>query len=264
MILTCPNCATRYTVKDAAMPPQGRTVRCKKCGHSWFATAPEAVSAVTFAEEAMPQLSPAGPLPAPDAERKAAVADDEPAAVVTAEAVATVAPEATVSPDNLASFGFRPETRPAAGSGKDRRLVVIAGWALLLLSILVLLWSAYRYREQVVGAWPRAASLYAWIGWPVRTGNLILSDVQYGRRVENHHALLVVSGSLRNLSGQSQPVPPLQVLLRDGSGKVLQRYLFAPPVRVLKAGERKVFHTALNSPSPAARHLTLKLAGTTD
>ena len=36
MILTCPNCATQYAVKDGAIPPQGRQVRCASCKHSWL------------------------------------------------------------------------------------------------------------------------------------------------------------------------------------------------------------------------------------
>ena len=35
MILTCPECGTRYVVKDGAIPSGGRQVRCASCKHSW-------------------------------------------------------------------------------------------------------------------------------------------------------------------------------------------------------------------------------------
>jgi predicted Zn finger-like uncharacterized protein len=35
MILTCPSCGTQYVVKDGAIPPEGRQVRCAACKHSW-------------------------------------------------------------------------------------------------------------------------------------------------------------------------------------------------------------------------------------
>jgi predicted Zn finger-like uncharacterized protein len=48
MILTCPACDTKYVVKDGAIPPGGRQVRCASCKHSWHqepdGTADEPVS----------------------------------------------------------------------------------------------------------------------------------------------------------------------------------------------------------------------------
>jgi predicted Zn finger-like uncharacterized protein len=70
MILTCPNCGTQYVVKDGAVPPQGRQVRCAACKHSWHQdpeaddTAPETESdaalPVTEAEQPAGELTSAG------------------------------------------------------------------------------------------------------------------------------------------------------------------------------------------------------------
>ncbi len=43
MIITCPDCATRYDVDDDRFQPKGRSVRCTDCGESWFVPAPEAI-----------------------------------------------------------------------------------------------------------------------------------------------------------------------------------------------------------------------------
>ncbi|MEM9014556.1 MAG: zinc-ribbon domain-containing protein, partial [Pseudomonadota bacterium] len=43
MIITCPECATRYNVEDDRFLPDGHSVRCTNCGVSWFVPAPEAL-----------------------------------------------------------------------------------------------------------------------------------------------------------------------------------------------------------------------------
>ena len=75
MILTCPNCSTQYVVKDGAIPPQGRQVRCASCKHSWHQ----------------------------NPEEGAADAADSTAAPIAAGAAAVLQPE----------YGEAPEGRPA-------------------------------------------------------------------------------------------------------------------------------------------------------
>jgi predicted Zn finger-like uncharacterized protein len=41
MILTCPNCATRYRVDSERLGSVGRLVRCSKCAHTWHQQPPE-------------------------------------------------------------------------------------------------------------------------------------------------------------------------------------------------------------------------------
>lgn len=61
MIITCPECATRYDVDDARFSPNGRSVRCAACQQSWFVPAPEPV------EEMLSPRPPAAPVDPPKA-----------------------------------------------------------------------------------------------------------------------------------------------------------------------------------------------------
>src|SRR6185503_10420183 len=65
MILTCPSCGTQYVVKDGAIPPEGRQVRCAACKHSWHQD-PESSAAdeVEIRPEAQPADS-SGAEPSP-------------------------------------------------------------------------------------------------------------------------------------------------------------------------------------------------------
>ncbi len=39
MKITCPDCSTSYEIKAEALGPEGRSVKCAKCGNRWFASA---------------------------------------------------------------------------------------------------------------------------------------------------------------------------------------------------------------------------------
>ncbi len=69
MILTCPSCGTQYVVKDGAIPPQGRQVRCASCKHSWHQD-PEPAGAEDDGAS-IPEEAVLDPSTGPEAEERA-------------------------------------------------------------------------------------------------------------------------------------------------------------------------------------------------
>ncbi|WP_043645540.1 DUF3426 domain-containing protein [Caenispirillum salinarum] len=67
MIVSCPNCETRFTLPDGAIGASGRKMKCAKCGHKWHQMPEdnEAEAASAPMEEAAAGDVPAGAAPEP-------------------------------------------------------------------------------------------------------------------------------------------------------------------------------------------------------
>jgi predicted Zn finger-like uncharacterized protein len=116
MILTCPACGTQYAVKEGAIPPQGRKVRCASCKHSWHQEAEPA--AVPEERETIPEAALIEPRSGPEAEERAyeaaALAADGPAHDAVAEDTtghveAEPAGEAAVAPSGYSPIDPQPQ-----------------------------------------------------------------------------------------------------------------------------------------------------------
>lgn len=232
MILTCPACATRYQADEAKFPPQGRKVRCAKCGHVWHQP-----GSPTPPEPDIAAVPPPGPPPAPEPSMP------EPHLSRTR----VFAPSATVT-----------EREPLA---RGAMLAVAAGWIGLVVLILVIGYSAIRYRQEISVIWPQSAGVYSSLGLKTDARGIDFIRVDYRREKEDGQMVLAVTGQIVNSSKQELPVPQtVRVTLSDSERHEIYHWTFTPNVQRLKPGQSSPFLTRLSNPPAAARHLEVRFA----
>lgn len=124
MILTCPACDTKYVVKDSAIPPEGRKVRCASCKHSWHQDADGA--AVTEESGASaPFVSFGGP-PEPEADGLETPVSEPSVEAVADQFVAEV-PEPVVEAAETAAVWDEPATASSDDYAADAENMAGAG-----------------------------------------------------------------------------------------------------------------------------------------
>ena len=235
MILTCPSCSTRYQADGALFVPPGRNVRCAKCAHVWFQTAPEAEP------EPEPAIPPP-PDPVPEAPTPAA------------------APmlEASANPMRAAET---PQPRPARRRPQKGSMIADAiAWAALILLAVTIGWAAVQYRQTLVELWPGVAPLYEVVGLAVEADGITLTNIAYQHEVEDGQPVLSVSGKVVNVSDRELPVPIIRVMLSDQDQHEIYHWMFDTGVPTLKPGAESPFVTRLSSPPAEARNLNIRFA----
>jgi predicted Zn finger-like uncharacterized protein len=238
MILTCPQCATRYQVDGAKFPAAGRNVRCAKCGNLWH------------------QL---GPVPEPETERM--VEESSPAQ--RPEPVSAPAPAYEPAPVQPRVAAFVPpatrdvvaESAELASPTRSRtswlgRVALGAGWLLLAGLVLAIGWAAVNFRDSVAVWVPKTSSFYAAVGLKVNTRGMDLTDVTYRKRTEGGQSVLTVTGRIVNNSTHELTVPPVRVVLFDVDKRKLVAESFVASVLTLKSGGVSNFHARIASPPP--------------
>jgi predicted Zn finger-like uncharacterized protein len=217
MILTCPECATRYFVGDEAVGDTGRTVRCTNCGKSWRAMGEPPLDL---------RVSEDG-----------AAGREAPAAV--GELKATELPRAY-----RARVEETKRVREAAASG--------AVWAAIAAVFLLVVGAAIVFRTDVVRAVPRTASLYAALGMPVNQVGLTIERIQAQPGLQDGRAALMVTGVVRNVRSKSVISPPLQIALLDPAGKRVATKTARVTDPTVPPGGLRIFSVAMLDPPASA------------
>lgn len=235
MILTCPNCATRYFLHDVLVGQAGRTVKCTACGSTWRAESSDEEPLALQAAPADPDTPPA------DAH---ALAQDEPLSALPAD---------RLSQTFRARAQEQRKVREAAATG--------AIWAGLASGFVLIIALAAVFRMDVVRLWPKTASAYAAVGLPVNPTGLIIEQVKAAPGADNGQPVVTVSGVMRNIVDRTVPAPPLRVSLLAKDGRAVARKLADTPGQdTIRAGETRHFSVSLANPPRSASDVEVTFA----
>ena len=269
MILTCPACGTQYVVKDGAIPPGGRQVRCAACRHSWHQDPEEAVEGAPVAETALEaELAPeqtaegepsadeysppppveglveppmAAPVPPPEEE-----VEPETAAPAEAESGQPAAEPVEPADDDFSPFA----RRDALGTERRRSPVLV-----LLLVVLLLGAIAAAFWFLAPPEWRERIGLSTAGETPLQL-MMTHSDRQ---KLASGNELLAVSGRVINPTDQSQNVPPIHAELRSSTGELVYSWTIAPPARTLPPRASATFNSAEVNVPAGGDELTVTL-----
>lgn len=252
MILTCPQCATRYQADAAKFQPAGRNVRCAKCGHLWHQDPPPAEAA---AQEAAPEIAAAPPPPSapPEPEPVPSFAAPEPPPPPRPQAFA---PNPVIAREQAVPV---PDA-PRASSRWPKRFALGAGWIALIAVVLLIGWSALAFRNQITTIWPQSASAYAALGMKTASNGLDIQNYASARETENGEPVLVVTGIVANSGAHELPVPQIRAALTDEERRELYHWTFMPGVATLKPGQTAKFRSRLSNPPGGGSHVELRFA----
>ena len=183
MILTCPNCSTRYTLQDSQLPSGGRTVRCAACKTTWHAERADDPIDLSLAPEPAPSRS-------------------EDLAAVKAKKL--------------------PGQYRAMVEDKKRLKDLMAQgivWGALGAVAVLVLSLGFFLRVNIVRAFPRVAGAYAMVGLPVNASGLTLisKDGDSKTAFKNGRFVVTVTAEVTNLRNVPTPVPPIKVKLLDAT-----------------------------------------------
>lgn len=237
MILTCPQCATRYQVDAGNFPSSGRNVRCAKCGHVWHQS---------------------GPVPEPDPESE--MTTREPLPTPSHATGATAAQGIAHAPMSAIRTQHAQEEHEEGRASSLGRAAVAAGWLLLTVLVFAIGWAAVVFRDNVATWLPQTISLYGAAGLSVNPRGVDIADIAYQRRIEDGQVVLTVSGTIVNRSTHELSVPLVRVTLFDGDKHELYHWTFVPNVSTLQPSQATHFRTRLSSPPAGIQDLEVRFA----
>ncbi len=262
MILTCPDCDTRYTVADAALGgADGRDVRCTKCGKVWHyqpevAAIREPVADIaTAAAETPPEPMARNASARQRRPRRGRRSRDCAQSRRFETPAPSVGAAATTAELARALAGSRSEDDRSGRQRQRHRRFRIAGFVLTGL-VLGLVLIAILARDPIMKTWPSAIPFYRSVRLADSAGAGLRVTVDPARTPDS----LVVNGKITNTAPTAREIPRLRVALRDGNNAEVASQVIDPPRFSLAPGATTGFSTVFKNPDSAATGVAVTFA----
>lgn len=221
MILTCPNCASRFLLAAQALAPNGRHVRCANCSETWFEEPDEEE---LFEEEDEGHEDDAREDDAQDVQEAEEL--EQPYIPPVEDIPEAVKPRPEEPPPAKAQV----IKAPMSPKAQAMQSIALAALVFMLLCAPLLL-----FKSQIMHAWPESIAFYQAIGsaksvpGEALVFDKILADIKDDS--------ITISGQIINLTSKDKIMPLIEVAARDEQGHELSHWYIEPPQSVLKAEE---------------------------
>lgn len=224
MRLICPHCGKAHIVREEALRPEGRQVRCSSCKSMWFVDKLGQPSQKSY----------------------------------------TKAPVKNVSSKALIEQTQKAAKRPPGAAKKRQRVSFLASiepGAAILGALLVTLCAGILFREAVVKTLPQFASLYTAMGLKVNIRGFEFGNVTLARETANGEPILVVQGEITNISSGEKAVPPVHIILRSPTGAEIRSLSAVAEAKKVAGNSHTSFKTTLANPPPDAKDVLVRFSG---
>ncbi len=230
MILECPECRTRYLVPDSAIGPDGRTVRCASCKHSWFQAAP-VLDLVARAEAPSAADTPATPVAPP-------------------ERYVPPVSDTRDDDEDYDAFAHRPPFRPRRNPAKRWTVGAIVAGVVMVAGVIAV-------------ATLGSGDLGSLINLPLAQHEtpLRLIDNPIERRdLDNGSEMFAISGKVVNPTDVRQHVPDIRAELHDAQGRLVYSWTIRPEATELAPKGSVAFNSAKLDVPVNSKQLVLSFA----
>ncbi|WP_420725550.1 MJ0042-type zinc finger domain-containing protein [Hwanghaeella sp. LZ110] len=277
MILTCPNCSTKFRVKDDAIGPTGRKVKCRNCANVWHAM-----------PEGMEEPAPAPSSTPPSSQRPAPTPVEQPEFVAPADRMeedfapppAAAAPLRSPAPNSMSANDMNSppdgmDPPPIAPDGdfvlrqrqpKVEKKSPVMAWVILLILLIATGAVGFFFRDGIVAAYPPIARVYSWVGLDANLLiNGLIPEADDAKAIQTEDGIrLVFTGKITSKLSERVDIPLLRGSLVDTNQQELHVWTFTADKPDILPGETVSFTTEVVNPPPGVTNANFTLLPNTE